>query len=218
MINIPARLICALFLLTLAANGMAQSKTRPKNRTASPSKSAAKPVEKKEEVNEDTAPPVVEELEPTVDTTVPVTMALPPLPDIDTVAAPNDDLTTEIKKLLAITNSLNTATVVMKETINSQRKLKSIPVPEEFYDRFLAAIDNGQVGGMLENAVIKIYRQKFTRQEISEIIKFYGTPVGKKLAVELLPIASASRAEGEKIGQYVALKIFEDLMKEGKLK
>jgi uncharacterized protein len=212
MIKTLSRLICALFLLTVATNGMAQSK--PKSQAAKPAKSAAKPVEKKEEVQEDTPPPVVEELE---NTTSPAP-ALPPLPEIDTVAAPNDDLTIEIKKLLAITNSMNTATVVMKETINSQRKMKAAPIPEEFYDRFIGAIDNGQVGRMLENVVIKIYRQKFNKDEVSQIIKFYETPVGKKLAAEMVPIASASRAAGEKIGQYVALKIIDDMMKEGKWK
>jgi hypothetical protein len=217
MIKLLARLICVLFFITLAANGMAQSKTKPKSQPAKPAKSAAKPVEKKEEVKEDMGPPIVEELEPTVDTAVPVTMSLPPLPEIDTIPAPNDDLTQEIKKLLQVTGAMNTATIVMKGAIESQRKMNT-SLPDEFYTRMLQKVENGTVSGYIENSVVKIYRKKFTIDEIREVIKFYDSPIGKKMAAEAGPIANASRVEGEKVGQYVAIKIIEGLMKEGKWK
>lgn len=209
MIKNITRSILMLSLLVAGMNGMAQTK-KP-----AATKQAAKPAAKKNEVKDDEIPPP-----PPRDSAAPSAgkLALPPLPEIDTTAAPNDDLTKEIKKLLTIMNGMSTAVVVMKEAIESQRQNPASQVPEEFYNRFLAAIDNGQVGGMLENAIIKIYRQKFTREEVQEVIKFYETPVGKKMAAESASLATSSRVEGEKIGQYVALKIIGDLMKEGKWK
>jgi hypothetical protein len=38
------------------------------------------------------------------------------------------------------------------------------------------------------------------------------------MAAEAPVIGNAARIEGEKVGQYVALKIIEDMMKEGKWK
>jgi hypothetical protein len=203
---------CILMLSLLASglNGLAQTKPASTKKPAA-TKQSAKPAAKPDEAKEEMAPL-------TVDTAVSAAPVLPPLPDIDTTAAPNDDLTKEIKKLLSITNSMNTAVVVMKGTIESQRQNPNVQLPEEFYTRFIAAIDNGQVGGMLENAIIKIYRQKFTKEEMQEVIKFYESPVGKKMAGESAFIANNSRIEGEKIGQYVALKIIDGMMKEGKWK
>jgi hypothetical protein len=210
MIRNMAPFVCVIFLLGFTVNGFTQSKTTPKSK---PAPTSIKPgTGKKEEVKEDQGPPVVNELEN------PAPTSLPPLPDVDTVAAPNDELTKEIKKLLSITNSMTAAVVVMKGTIESQRKNPNIQLPAEFYDRFMQAIDNGQVGGLLENAIIKIYRQKFNVEEIREATRFYETPIGKKIAAESAFIANSSRIEGEKIGQYVALKIIDGMMKEGKWK
>jgi len=217
MIKNITRSIFVLSLLIASLNGLAQTKPTTTKKPAT-TKKAAKPAAKSDEVKEEIppAPPAADE--PRVDTSVQVQPALPPLPDVDTTAAPNDDLTKEIKKLLTITNSMTTAVVVMKGTIESQRQNPNVQLPEEFYTRFIAAIDNGQVGGMLENAIIKIYRQKFTKEEMQEVIKFYESPVGKKMAAESAFVADHSRIEGEKIGQYVALKIIEGMMKEGKWK
>jgi hypothetical protein len=206
MIKSITRSLFALFLLAPGLNGLAQTKPAAAKKPV-----ATRPAGKKGEI-----PPA----HPVPDTmAAPAgTPALPPLPDVDTTAAPNDDLTNEIKKLLNITNSMSTAVVVMKGTIESQRQNPSVQLPDEFYTRFIAAIDNGRVGGMLENTIIKIYRKKFNREEIQEVIKFYESPVGKKMAAESTFIADNSRIEGEKIGQYVALKIIGDLMMEGKWK
>jgi hypothetical protein len=207
MIKSITRSLLVLFLLAFGLNGLAQTKPATTKKPA-----ASKPAAKKEE--QTPLPPAKGEVEPAPANTP----ALPPLPDIDTTAAPNDDLTKEIKKLLGITSSMSTAVVIMKATIESQRQNPSVQLPEEFYTRFIGSIDNGRVGGMLENAIIKIYRQKFNREEIQEVIKFYETPIGKKMAAESASLADNSRIEGEKIGQYVALKIIGDLMKEGKWK
>jgi len=213
IINITRSLL-VLFLLTSGLNGLAQTKPTTTKKPAA-TKQPAKPAAKKADAGEEIppAPPAAGSVAAPEGTP-----ALPPLPDIDTTAAPNDDLTKEIKKLLTITNSMNTAIVVMKGTIESQRQNPSVQLPDEFYNRFIAAIDNGRVGGMLENAIIKIYRQKFTKEEMQEVIKFYESPVGKKMAAESAFVADNSRIEGEKIGQYVALKIIGGLMMEGKWK
>jgi uncharacterized protein len=209
MIKTLARLICVLFLLTATVNGMAQSKTPVKSKPAA-AKKPAKPVVD-EEVKEE-MPPQVEELEKTA-----ITPALPPLPEIDTVPPPNDELTKQIKKLLEVTNGIIASKTIMTGMLGTQRK-NNTTLPDEFYVKMLEAIENGTVTGFIENAVVKIYRTKFTVQEINEVIKFYDSPVGKKMAAESAPIADAARIEGEKVGQYVAIKIIEGLMKEGKWK
>jgi uncharacterized protein len=216
MIKTLVRLICVMFLLTVTVNGIAQSKPKPKSKPAATTKKTTRPVVIDEEVKEEIAPPAIEQLE-TVDTSVSVSPALPPLPEIDTIPPPNDELTKEIKKLLQVTNGINTSKTVMRGAIESQRKMNS-GLPDEFYVRMLAAVENGQVSGYIEHVIVKIYRQKFTVEEVREVIKFYDSPIGKKMAAESATIADSARIEGEKVGQYVAIKIIEELMKEGKWK
>ena len=144
--------------------------------------------------------------------------AMPPLPPIDTTLAPDDDLSKEVKKLLVKTNAMGAAVATMKGTLESQRKAGNAQIPAEFYDRFVASVENGRVGRMLENVIIKIYRQKFTLSEVKEVNKFYDSAIGKKLASETVYIATAARTEGEKIGQFIGLQIARDLITEGKWK
>jgi hypothetical protein len=204
MIKTLTPVIGPMLLLTLSVNSIAQSKTTPKSKPATATKKPAEMQETKIGAHnpgkEETAPP-----------------ALPPLPDIDTVPPPNDELTSAIKKLVEVTNGMNTSKTLMKGSLESQRKLNT-NVPDEFYDRMLAAVESGQVNGYIENIVVKIYRQKFTLEEVNEVVKFYDSPIGKKMAVESPIIANSARMEGEKVGQYVALKIIADMMKEGKWK
>jgi uncharacterized protein len=212
MIKTLTPIIGIILLLTLSVNSIAQSKNAPRSKPAAATKKPAKPAkdEVKEEMQEtkiganpnDTTPPV----------------ALPPLPEIDTVPPPNDELTAAIKQLIEVTNGMNTSKTVMKGSLESQRKLNPNQVPDEFYVRMLAAVESGQVNGYIENIVVKVYRQKFTLEEVKEVVKFYDSPIGKKMAVEAPVIANAARMEGEKVGQYVALKIIADMMKEGKWK
>jgi hypothetical protein len=214
-----ARLTCLLFLLAVSVNGIAQSKNRSKNKPAADSTKPAKHAEEEEikigTLPDDEKPPEVEKLEDTkIGRTPP---PLPPLPEIDTIPAPNDELTKEIKKMIVVTNGMGTSETLMKGALESQRK-SNTSLADEFYVRMLQAVENGQISGYITNVIVKIYRQKFTVEEIREIIKFYDSPIGKKMAAESAPIANAARIEGEKVGQYMAIKIIEGLIKEGKWK
>jgi len=144
--------------------------------------------------------------------------SLPPLPDIDTTASPADAFTLEVKKLLMKTNAMTAAAEGIKNIMDIQRKNPNAQVPQVFIDRFKAQIDNGRVTRLLENMIIRIYRSKFSLEDLREINKFYDTPVGKKFATETVNIMNASMMEGQKIGQYIGLETARDLIKEGKWK
>lgn len=212
MIRNSVRFLCVILLLSLAVDGYTQTKTTPKAKSAPATKKAVKPAEKKAKVEEEQGPPVVEELEK------PATPDIPPLPEIDTTAAPDDELTKEIKTMLNGSGSMKASVETMKYMIDMQRKNPSQTLPGEFYDRFLQSIESGRIGGLLENAIVKVYREKFTLQEMKEVNAFFSSPAGKKMATEQTALAAASRIAGEKIGGFIALQIVGDMMKEGKLK
>jgi hypothetical protein len=218
MIRNCARFVCVIFLLVLAVGGYTQSKTTPKAKAAPATKKTVKPVEKKDEVKEET-PPEVEELEKAkVGTTTYETPALPPLPEIDSTAAPDDELTKEIKAMLTVSGAMKASMETMKYMIELDRKNPSRRLSDEFYDRFLQSIESGRIGKLLENAIVKVYRARFTLQEMKEINAFFATVTGKKMAMEQSAIANDSRIAGEKIGGFIAMQIMGDLIRDGKLK
>lgn len=198
--------------MLLSAGFAGYAQTKPASKPATKPATTKKPVQKSDEVKEE-PPPVVETLE---EPQAPKPQ-LPPLPVIDTTDAPNDELTAEIKKLLAKTGIMKATLQTMKKMLDVQRGAMQ-QVPSEFFDRFTSYVENGRVERLMENLIIKIYREKFTASDMKEVNKFYDTPVGKKLAAETINITTAARTEGERIGQFMGIQIAHDLMKEGKWK
>lgn len=147
------------------------------------------------------APPALEELQ---------------LPD--TSAAPNDELTIEIRKMMSQTKSIE---IGIQQGLAAMEEMKKTPVaelPEEFYERFKAELTSDSFKRILENYLINIYRKYLTVEDVKAITAFYETEAGKK-AIEVMPkIMAESFQGGNVLGQMMGLKVFEELMEEGTIK
>ena len=138
-------------------------------------------------------------------------------PILDTIPPPQDDLTKELKKMLETTGALNLGVQFAKGLQELQASGQDI-LPKEFYERLYDEIANGNGRRWFENAIIKIYRKHLTVEDVKELNAFYSTPAGKKY-ISLLPVLlEESKEVGTSIGRYLGMKIYEQLVKEGKLK
>ena len=138
-------------------------------------------------------------------------------PILDTIPPPQDDLTKELKKMLETTGALNLGVQFAKGLQELQASGQDI-LPREFYERLYDEIANGNGRRWFENAIIKIYRKHLTVEDVKELNAFYSTPAGKKY-ISLLPVLlEESKEVGTSIGRYLGMKIYEQLVKEGKLK
>ena len=138
-------------------------------------------------------------------------------PILDTIPPPQDDLTKELKKMLETTGALNLGVQFAKGLQELQASGQDI-LPREFYERLYDEIANGNGRRWFENAIIKIYRQHLTVEDVKELNAFYSTPAGKKY-ISLLPVLlEESKEVGTSIGRYLGMKIYEQLLNEGKLK
>jgi len=135
----------------------------------------------------------------------------------DTSSVPNDELTGAIRELLAETRALNMFSVTAKRMIDMQRKNPNTNLPDVFYDRFLADMENGESFRWMANELIKAYRKRFTVEDIQALTVFFKSPAGKKLTTSTPEITQETMAAGEKIGAYVAVKIYTQLQREGKI-
>jgi hypothetical protein len=174
---------------------------------------------KDEEVKKEDLPPDVEELQ---DTKIDVISADSAVnyykePLLDTIPPPQDDLTSELKKMLEMTGSLNLGVQFAKGLQELQSSGRDI-LPKEFYERLYDEIANGNGKRWFENALIKVYRKHLTLEDVKQLNVFYGTPAGKKY-ISLLPVfLEESKEVGAGIGRYLGMKIYQQLLDEGKLK
>jgi len=119
--------------------------------------------------------------------------------------------------MLETTGALNLGVQFAKGLQELQASGQDI-LPREFYERLYDEIANGNGRRWFENAIIQIYRKHLTVENVKELNAFYSTPAGKKY-ISLLPVLlEESKEVGTSIGRYLGMKIYEQLVKEGKLK
>jgi hypothetical protein len=204
--------IVLLFLLAFLLLSKVDAQTKPKPK--------AKSQTKKEEVEPPPPPapppPGMEMREATPDEIEAQKKAdeemMNPQLNFDTTAAPDDIFTTNIMKLLEVTQAINMGTNIAQNMPQGDQS----EMMKEFYARFIKDMQEGTARRWLERIYVKAYRARFTNEEIESLIKFYDTPLGKKLVKENIEMLPGVMAEGKKLGGYIGMKIYSQIMEEGK--
>jgi uncharacterized protein len=81
-------------------------------------------------------------------------------------------------------------------------------LPEDFRHKFVAAYEeNGFAYKYLTLISIKSYRKYYSVDDIKQMINFYKTPLGKKMATVYPAITKETSQEGAKLGKWVGSKI-----------
>lgn len=114
----------------------------------------------------------------------------------DTSAVPNDKVTRKIIEVRELKGGFNINEAVAFK-IEEERQKKE--TPKEELDKMAAFFKSGNGKKWLDNAVIWIYRQRFTYKELRQLAKFYRTPAGKKMGNDFPVIMLQSLAAGEMI-------------------
>ena len=138
--------------------------------------------------------------------------------EFDTTHVPNDELTAAILDLMKVTGAMNLGAQMAKNVTEMQKNNPNNQLPDEFFDRLIKEYESGPASKWILNGIVRIYRNKFRLEEVKLITAFYQTPAGKK-AVSLLPaITQECMQEGQLIGRYLGMKLYMDLVSEGKIK
>jgi len=115
-----------------------------------------------------------------------------------------------IRKILIQTDARGVFKRELETQINAKRKEVS-NVPAKFWDEFLKEIDTEKFVELL----IPIYERHFSNDELTQLIAFYETPLGKKMVATLPQIVAESAAAGGKYGEDVALKVIKRMRAAG---
>jgi hypothetical protein len=100
----------------------------------------------------------------------------------------------------------------METAMPAQRAANPL-IPDVFWDRFLKRARDKR-GEFLE-ALVPIYDRYFSLADLNELIRFYGSPLGKKLLSATPQIARESILEGQRWGFRIGQEVGEELAREG---
>ena len=121
--------------------------------------------------------------------------------------------TDRIRELMDVTGAGKLGVQMLSTLIQSYKK--EVPsVPEEFWDEFVRQVNPND----LMDLVVPIYSKYFTEEEINQIVKFYKTPIGKKMVEKLPLIMQDSYRVGAEWGQKIGEQVAERLKEKGYMK
>lgn len=125
-------------------------------------------------------------------------------------AAQEGEYRTAVKTLMDKSGSLSAADTMMDQMIPALSKMAPQEIPASFWSGFRKKWEV-KSREKLVDIYTPIYRKYFTLSEIREMISFYETPVGQKLAASLPAITREGFAAGQQLGEEIAAEMIREL-------
>lgn len=119
---------------------------------------------------------------------------------IDTSAVPEDKITIKIRELRELKGVFNINEAIAFKLAEEEKENK---ISREELTRVRQSMMHGEAKRWLDNAVINIYRQHFSYHEIRQLIKFYKSSAGQKLATQFPFIMMKSLLAAQTIHDWV---------------
>lgn len=127
--------------------------------------------------------------------------------------APDPATATTVRRLLAMTGAARLSLTSMEAMIPAQRAANP-QIPGAFWDAFLAHARRDTT--QLIELLVPIYAAHLTRPELDELVRFYSSPVGKRLAAAQPAITQESIAAGQAWGAAIGKQVADSLSQAGK--
>ncbi|WP_462248759.1 DUF2059 domain-containing protein [Ferruginibacter sp.] len=115
---------------------------------------------------------------------------------LDTTAAPDDKTTKKIIELRNLRGGFNINEAIDFK-IQEDRQKNEIPTAE--LDKVSIFFKSGDGKKWLDNAMVWIYRRQFTYGELKQLVKFYKTSAGQKMATNFPVVMMQSLRAAEMI-------------------
>lgn len=128
---------------------------------------------------------------------------------------PTKEYVATLKKMMTVSNSDATVKAMIPQMF-AMMKQQLPNVPTEFWDAMEKEMVVSAANDFAE-MLAPIYNKHLTQADLEGIIKFYETPVGKKMAAAQPYIASESMKVGQQWGMKIGTKVQEALKAKGYL-
>jgi len=127
--------------------------------------------------------------------------------------APATSKEADIRRLMELSGSASLGKQVMVQMLSRFRE--TMPqVPAEFWSGLEKEIRTDD----MINLVVPIYARHFSQPDIRELIKFYESPIGRKLVARQPDIVRESMGVGQEWGKQMAGRVIQKLKEKGYMK
>lgn len=113
-----------------------------------------------------------------------------------------------IRRLLELTGAANLALQSMEQMMPSQRAANP-QVPAAFWDAFLAHARRDVP--QLVDSLIPVYAARFTKAELDELVRFYESPLGRRLSAAQPMVTQESMQVGQRWGARIGTEVGDSL-------
>ena len=127
--------------------------------------------------------------------------------------AQSDTYTSTLKKYLEVSGSLAAFKTAISGMMGNFKNINT-NVPEEVWKE----LEKEFLTTSVDDLVVQfapVYKKHLSENDLNEIIKFYSTPIGKKLAEKTPVLMQESMEAGQLWGQAVGMKVLQKLKEKG---
>lgn len=129
-------------------------------------------------------------------------------------AAQDGEYRQQLTKMLDKSGALASADVIMDQLIPAMKQLTAKEVPADFWDSFRAKW-NRKTKDKLVEIYVPIYKKHLTLTDLKQIVAFYESPVGKKLAAATPSMTSEGMQAGQQLGMEIAQEMMQEMQQLG---
>jgi len=116
----------------------------------------------------------------------------------------------KVRQLLVLTGAGNLGVQVIDGLMGNMKQ--ALPnVPAEFWTEFRKSVKPSE----MIDLVVPIYAKHLEESDIDELIRFYGSPTGKRFVAQQPLILQDSMLAGQKWGEALAERALDKLQKKG---
>ena len=116
----------------------------------------------------------------------------------------------KVRQLLVLTGAGNLGVQVIDGLMGNMKQ--ALPnVPAEFWTEFRKSVKPSE----MIDLVVPIYAKHLEESDIDELIRFYGSPTGKRFVAQQPLILQDSMMAGQKWGEALAQRALDTLQKKG---
>jgi hypothetical protein len=117
-----------------------------------------------------------------------------------------------IRRILEITKAAELILTTMEASLPAQKAANPI-IPAVFWDRFAARAR--AESATLIDSLVPVYDRLFTTEDLKELVRFYETPLGKRLIAATPEMSREAMVVGQRWGFVLGQQIGEQLQREG---
>jgi uncharacterized protein len=126
-------------------------------------------------------------------------------------ATPASEKQAIIRRILEVTKAADNMLATMEAALPTQRA-SNPAIPSVFWERFMARASQQRYAFV--DSLIPIYEKHFSTADLKEMLRFYETPVGKRMVAALPEVMNESLVAWQRWGFVIGKEIGEELQRE----